>query len=256
MVFLFAGLAGKLLHAVRGTVVVVETVVPRYEGVAVYLLCDAARHHELHPAVEDGVVILPSSVELLHLGNHALEGVERLSVPRSADDGAGDDLLSCSCKHLHDGTHLVEVLLAPQRHVIVSGNGIRVLPEVEVEAPLAWFGQHAVSHLQHDGQGEFLAVAVQGNGAFISSCIRISRHMYVEPDGTCRVGFHLQRLDRVEAVGKQEGVLAVLEDIGQDIADEVLLHGRSRDDVTPALEVADGERDILQLSGCSEDCLC
>ena len=260
VVFCFAGLAGELLHAVRRAVVVVETVVPRHEGVAVDLFRDAARHHELHPAIKDGVVVLPSAVQLLHLGYHALKGVERLSVPWTADDRAGDDLLPCGRQRLHDGAHLVEVLLAPERDIKIAGHGIGILPEVEVEAPLAGFGQHAVGHLQHDGQREREVLPFRrgfGRGfqrqrALVGAGLGVGRHFDVEPERSRRLCLYLHRLDGVEAVGHEEGVLAVLEDIGQDIAHEVLLHGRGRDDVASALEVADGKRDVAELFRCGQ----
>ena len=133
---LLLGLALHLLGAVGSAVVVVEHVVPGYESIAVNLLVDAEVHHELHPAVKHGVVILPGTVDLTHLGYHALKGVIGLAVPGMLDDGAGDDLLAGVGQKLHDGTHAVKVLLAPQRHVEVTGHCIGVLPEVEVEGPL------------------------------------------------------------------------------------------------------------------------
>ena len=93
VVFLLSGTAGELLHTVRCAVVIVETVVPGNERVAVDLFRDAARHHKLYPAVEHGVVVAPTAVELFHLGYHALERVVGLAVPRMADDGASDNFL-------------------------------------------------------------------------------------------------------------------------------------------------------------------
>ena len=181
VVFCFSGTAVEVFDTVRCTVVIVETIVPWNECIAVYLFGDATRHHELHPAVEDGVVVFPCAIDLFHLGNHAFEVVEGLSVPGAIDDGAGDNFLSGSSQHLHDGAHFVEVLTAPERYVKVACHSIRVLPEVEMERPLAWFRQHAVCHLQHDGQGEFLAIAVHGDCAFICAGYGLRRHLYVEP---------------------------------------------------------------------------
>ena len=56
------GLLGFALHclgAVGGTIIVIKDIMPGNEGIAIYLLIDAAIHHELHPLVEYGVIILP-----------------------------------------------------------------------------------------------------------------------------------------------------------------------------------------------------
>ena len=125
-----------LLGAVGSTVIVIKDVMPRHQRVAIYLLIDAAVHHKLHPAVKDGVVILPRTIYLLHLGYHALKRIVGLAVPGMLYDGTGNNLLARICQKLHDGTHMVKVGLAPQGNVEITCHSIGVLPKVEVESPL------------------------------------------------------------------------------------------------------------------------
>ena len=128
---------------------------PGHDGVAVDLAVDAEGHHEFHPTVKDGVVISPGPVDAFHFEHHAFEGVFGLPVPRVLHDGGGNHLLPGIGKPLHEGAHEVEVGFAPEGHVVVSGDGVGVLPEVEVELPLG--GGRQLAGADPDFVGEGLA---------------------------------------------------------------------------------------------------
>ena len=128
-VSIVAGLSLDKLYAVGSLVIVVEAQVPGYHGIAGDEPVDAdVVHHELHVAVEHGIIERPRAVDVLYACHHRVVMVFGLSVPGLVHDACGDAVLSGIGKHLHDGAHRVEVLLAPKRHLIVSGHGVGVLP--------------------------------------------------------------------------------------------------------------------------------
>ena len=116
------------LYAVGRLVVVVERQRPRYHRVATDLLVDAYSQHKFHPAVEHRIIISPSPVYLLDAGNHAVEMVFSLSRPRLVHDAGGDGFLSGIGQHLHNRAHQFEMFLTPERYVVVTSHGIRILP--------------------------------------------------------------------------------------------------------------------------------
>ena len=124
-----AGLSLDKLYAIGSLIVVVEAQVPRNHCVAGDEAVDAnIVHHEVDIAVEHGIVERPRAVDVLDAGHHRVVMVFGLSVPRLVHDARGDAVLSGIGKHLHYGAHRVEVFLAPQRHLIISGYSIGVLP--------------------------------------------------------------------------------------------------------------------------------
>ena len=136
------------LDAVGGLVVIVETQCPRDHGVAADQVVDAnIVHHEIYPFVENSVVIFPTAVEFLHAEHHAVEMIFGLSRPGFVHDAGGDGTLSGVGQHLHDRAHGIEMFFAPERHVVVTGHGIRVLPQVQMEFPVFRFRQGTVQYV-------------------------------------------------------------------------------------------------------------
>ena len=132
-----AGLSLDKLYAIGSLVVVVEAQVPRNHCVAGDEPVDAdVVHHEVDISVEDGIIERPRAVDVLDAGHHRVVMILGLSVPRLVHDARGDAVLSGIGKHLHYRAHRVEVFLAPQRYLIISGYRVGVLPEVEVGGPL------------------------------------------------------------------------------------------------------------------------
>ena len=132
-----AGLSLDKLYAIGSLVVVVEAQVPRNHCVAGDEAVDAdVVHHEVDISVEDSIIERPRAVDVLDACHHRVVMVLGLSVPGLMHDACCDAILSGIGKHLHDGAHCVEVFFAPKRHLIVSGYGVGVLPEVEIGGPL------------------------------------------------------------------------------------------------------------------------
>ena len=238
-VSLVAGRCFYELHTVCSLVVVVEAQFPRNHGVAgdKPFYADFV-HHKFNPAVEHSVVVLPRSVETFDACHHTVVVVLGLSVPRLVHDARCDRLLSDVGKHLHNRAHGVEVRLAPQRHLIVACHGIRVLPEVEVQVPVARTGQCAVQYLHAELQHMVVhSAATHGERAGVCAGLGVLGHPYVQPQRLRRLALHGQPLVDVERVGNHGRVpfgfvlaasasaLAVLVKlVGHHVAHEVGAH--------------------------------
>ena len=117
---------------------------PGNHRVAVDLFRHAEGHHEFHPEVERRVVEQPCPVGFFQPSDHAFERVVRLAVPRFVGDGGRDDFSADVRIAAHDGSHGFEMGLAEEFHAVVTGHGVRILPQVEVET---WRGgECAVLH--------------------------------------------------------------------------------------------------------------
>ena len=116
-------------HPVGRLVVIVERKLPRDHRIATDHLVDPDLvHHELHPFVEHGVIVSPRAVDFLDAGHHAIEMILGLAVPGFVHDAGRDGFLPGVRQHAHDGAHGLEVRLAPERHLVIAGHGVRVLP--------------------------------------------------------------------------------------------------------------------------------
>ena len=182
-VFRLTRLAIEELELVAGLVEVLERQAPWHHGVAIDFLGHTARHHEFHPLVEHGIVEPPSAVGLLHPGHHAFKRVVGLSVPRLVHDAGGNHLATGIGIALHDGAHQVEVFLRERFHIVITGYGIRVLPQVEVESPVLRFGEHTVLYGHGEWQfGQHLAVFLHGDGTTIHALDDVfARHVHAHP---------------------------------------------------------------------------
>ena len=245
LVGFFAGLTGNRLQCASSHVYILEAVAPKYNGVAIDLLRHAARHHELYPAVEHRVVVRPTPVDSLHLHNHALEGVLRLTVPRMLDDAGGDDLAARFGIHFHQRAHTVKVFFAPEGHAEVARHGVGVLPEVEVELPVLRLRQDTFADSKFDGQAQRSAFKRDAYRSAVLPRRSILRHADVKPHGAISACLHTARWLRVKTVCHEAGVLSVLAiPVCQHIADKVPTDAVSRNDILPALQVADAKRDF------------
>ena len=129
-------------------IVIVESQSPRDHGVATDHIFDPHFvHHEFHPFVKYVITVYPCPVDFLDTGYHAVEMVFRLAGPRFMHDAGRDGPLSGIGQHLHDRKHGVEMLLAPKRNLVVTGYGIGILPQVQMESPVLRSWQRTVLHV-------------------------------------------------------------------------------------------------------------
>ena len=168
--------------------------------------------------------------------------VFRLPVPRLVHDARRDGALPGIGQHLHNRAHRVEVRLTPERHLIVAGYGIRILPQIQIELPFLRSGQRPIQYLYLELQlfrFEILSRNGQCPLIFAGACVRGNPHL--QPNrlgGTC---LHIAELHDVERVGHDgripfRFVLPVsttafavfVQFVGHDIADEVRRYRRSR----------------------------
>ncbi len=244
-----------MLLAVGSTVIVLKCIVPGNKRIAVYLLVYATRHHEFHPFVEYRIIVFPAAVNLLHLGYHALEWIERLAVPGVLDDRAGDYLLSCLGQESHLRTHQIEMSLAPQGDIEITCIGVGILPQVEMEMPVLGSRQRLLRHLQREGYTLLLSIVFHRQFACVFPCLGIGWHTDVQPHRTCRMRIHLHFVGRIQTIGQEQTVLHVAAHVAQHIAHEKLAYAGGGDDVLPALQVAHGETHSLDIYGSREDSL-
>ena len=125
-----------ILHPAGSPVYIVESQGPRDHRIAVYLSVNPYLFHKFHPSVKYGIVIAPAAIGIARLGDHRTERIIGLSVPRPVNDSRGDRLLPGIREDLHYRSHQIEMLLAPQFHIMVPGHRIRILPQVKVELPV------------------------------------------------------------------------------------------------------------------------
>ena len=203
LVGLLVGLGLNKLDAAGGLVVVIKTHGPRNHRIAANQAINAdVLAHEGHPLVEYGIVIAPRAVQLLGAAYHTVVMVLRLSVPRFVHNAGGDGILTHVGQHLHDGAHQVEVLLAPQGDIVVTGHGIRILPQVQVEGPILRGGQGAIQYLHLQRQRQILIVGRrhrQRTAVLAGACI--GRHIDLHPNRTGTVGPDIHLLGNVQHVG-------------------------------------------------------
>ena len=85
------------------------------------------------------------------------------------------------------------MLLAPQRHLIVTRHGIRILPQVQMKRPFLRFRQRTVHYLDFKRQFHGLKILSRHRQrTFILSGACISRYPYIQPHRlrTARIGHH------------------------------------------------------------------
>ena len=266
---LFAGSGGDELYAVRGLVKIVEAQRPGNQAVTTdesvdsHVVC-----HELDPAVEDGVIVGPRPVDPSGTGDHAEIEVLGLPAPRLVHERRGDGALSGVSQHLHERAHGVEVGLAPQGNAVVARHGIRVLPEVEVEFPLARRGERAAADFEFKGQAEaFVAGGGDGERPAVAAGLCVARHTHREPQRLCRTGADGAHAGDVDHVGHERRVPVGLHRaqaaaaavgvglVGHDVAHETGAHGRIGDDGTAGAESAHAEADAVETAAGPEDSL-
>ena len=181
------------LYAVGSLIKIIKAQRPWNHRVAANQILDTHFvHHELHPLVEHRIIVHPRTVQLLHPENHAIVMVFRLSGPRLVHDAGGNSPLPHIGQHLHDRTHGIKVLLAPQRHLIVTRHGIRILPQVQMKRPFLRFRQRTVHYLDFKRQFHGLKILSRHRQrTFILSGACISRYPYIQPHRlrTARLNF-------------------------------------------------------------------
>ncbi len=177
-----------LFHAIGSAVIIIDFIVPWNEGIAVYLLLDAAVHHKFYPLVKNRIVIAPRTVDMPELGYHILERIKCLRVPRVLDYGSRYHLGPGIGISFHRRTHQVEMLFAPQRDSEISGHRVRILPQVEVESPLVGFGKYVIIYFQLIRKRRDLSVTGDGKCAFIYAWLRFCRYFYFYPERAGRSG--------------------------------------------------------------------
>ena len=213
----------------RGTVPVVEFVVPRQHRVAVDGAVDSQTRHQFDPPVEDRVVVAPRSVCILCPDDHVGIGVEALVVPRVLVQRRGDDLLAGVGQQPHVRDKGLEVGVAPQVEPFDAGDGRRVLPEVEVVVPFGRGREFPADDRESDVEcSELPPFCIHFYRRSVLSGGGVGRDGYRYPHRTDASGLYVENLDVVEHVRNQVRrvdrriVIAafVAELVAQDIADE------------------------------------
>ena len=234
-----ARLGTHKLYAVCSLVIIVETEVPGYHGVAGDERITHANlfRHKLHPFVEYCIAVRPRTVDVADARHHAVVRVESLTVPRLVHDGSRDGVLSGVSQHAHDGQHCVHVFATPWLHAIIASHGVRVLPKVDVEVPFRRFGKLTVRYFQLYLQLFVLhSLAAYAQCALVNARLGVARHTDVEPDGLCGSALYSQIFIRVEHVSHKRRVpisLVVattaasfsvfIELVGHDVSHEIRL---------------------------------
>ena len=260
-IFGIARFAVDKLDAIGGLVEIIERQSPWDHRVATDRTVNAhIIQHEIDPFVEDRVVIDPAAIQFLHAEHHAVEMVLRLSGPGFMHDAGGNGLLSRFGQHLHDGTHGIEVSLTPERHLIVAGHRIRVLPQIQVERPLLGSCQGTVDHFQFDLKAHRLEIlATDGQCPLVFTGLGICRNTYLQPNRLGRAGLYIPQLDNVQHIGYDGGVpfrlvfpdtttpfAVFVQLVGHHITDKVRRNGFARNDGTSTLQIRDSQGRILQ----------
>ena len=204
-----ARLGTHKLYAACSLVIIVETEVPRYHGVAGDERITHAHlfRHKLHPLVEYCIAVRPRTVDVTDARHHAVVRIEGLTVPRLVHDGSRDGVLSGISQHAHDGQHGVQVFAAPRLNAIIASHGVRVLPKVDIEVPFRRFGKLTVCYFQLYFQLFVLhSLAAYAQCALVNARFGVARHTDVEPDGLCGSSFYSQIFIRVKHVSHKRRV--------------------------------------------------
>ena len=135
---------------------------PREHRVAGNLFRDAdVVHHEADPRVECGIVEFPRTVLRLRPFHHGLPVVEGLMTPRLFDDGTRDGFLPEVAQARHRRHKRLEMRLGPQRRSRPAGDGLRVLPQIEMNFPPLRRRERRRKHAQTQRR-RFLSVRENG----------------------------------------------------------------------------------------------
>ena len=111
--------------------------------------------------VEDGVVISPCTIRLFDGLDHRVKEVVSLLAPRFVEHDGTHCALSGttqSCKIWAQG---LNVLVTPTFHLVVTAYGIRLLPKVEMELLILYFGQLMIVYTYVEGKrSDYLSLLV------------------------------------------------------------------------------------------------
>jgi len=162
------------------------------------------------------------------------------------------------------------VLLAPQRHLIVTRHGIRILPQVQVKRPFLRLRQRTVHHLDFKRQFHgFKILSRYRQRTFILSGACISRHPYIQPHGlrTARLNFayphniehigHHRRIPfRLVLTRTTTSASILIQFIRHYITYEIRIHSRRRNYRSSVLQFTDCNFRSFQLFLRPKHCLC
>ena len=187
-------------------------------------------------------------------------------VPRVLVEGCGDDLLSGVGQNLHRAAQRLEVGVAPELHTLGAGYGRRVLPQVEVVAPLRRGRKQVVLHLQLEGQA-YLAAAVTARDGYLRAVDAgrgVGRNVDRDPYRTRRARRHVEAVERVEHVGLQYGRVVLRAGaytlgvalVGDGVAYESRRGDLGGEGCTVGGEVVGRAHDALGARGAPQNCLC
>ena len=158
-----------------------------------------------------------------------------LSCPRFVHDTGSNGTLSDIRQHFHEGAHHIEMLFTPKRYLVVSGNGIRVLPKVQMECPFLWCRNGTVQYLYLKLQIHCFEVFTgNSQSPFIFSCTCISWYPNIQPDRLGGISLDVSNFYNIQHISDQRRIpfrlvrsfttspfLVFIQFVSHDITDEV-----------------------------------
>ena len=169
-------------HSIRSLIVITERQLPGDHGVTIDFPVNTHRQSKFHPLIKHRIIVFPTAIQFFHPHHHGFKRIFRLTAPRLMHNRSGNTFLAGIRQLLHHRPHRLKMSLTPQRHLIITGHSIRILPHIQPKSPVPRGRQNPFIHFQLYIQRSKLSVfTFKAQFSPVHSALSIRRRPDIQP---------------------------------------------------------------------------